>query len=287
MSSNIDKLIKNLGSSGTSSGIDFKKYIPLGSSRYNWKLILKNTLIVLFVLFIILILIHFLVTPIFKLKMGGKGFISLPVKSEGYILWDNNQSDTLLVSGTPLESISNNYTISMDVNIEKPNDITNKYRLLFARVVNSSYISAEDPQTIQEQLGDFNLAIYSEKGTNDIYVTIMDTSHSIKTVVIKNTPVREPFRLVTVIADTYMDVYMNGYLSGSTTFDKPPYSPANNLIGPSSTSIRVKKLIIFNRALNPAEAKDIQPSISKFDMNTSIAESSTCTSLSSANVPPY
>jgi hypothetical protein len=284
MSSNIDKLIKNLGSSGASSGIDIKKYISFDSSS-NWKLILKNILIFTLILFIILVLIHYLVTPIFKVKMGGKGIISLPVKSEGYVLWDNIPSDSLVANGTPLESIYNNYTISMDINIEQPNDITNKYRLLFARVANSSYVSAADPQTIQEQLGDFNLAIYSEKGTNDIYVTIMDTSHSIKTVVIKNTPVREPFRLVAVIADSYMDVYINGYLSGSTTFDKPPYSSANNLVGPSSTSIKVKKLIIFDRALNPAEAKDIQPSISKFDMNTSIGESTTCSSLPSANVP--
>jgi hypothetical protein len=273
MSSNINKLIKNLGNSGTSSGIS----MPFSIS-YNWKLILKNTFIVLFVVLIILVLIHFLVTPIFKIKMGGKGFISLPTKSEGYLLWDNTPSDSLLVNGTPLESVSNNYTISMDVNIEKPNDISNKYRLLFARVVNSAYTSAADPQTIQEQLGDFNLAIYSEKGTNDVYVTVMDSTHSTKTVVIKNTPVREPFRLVTVIADSYMDVYINGYLSGSTTFDKPPFNPANNLLGPSSTSIKVKKLVIFNRALNPAEAKDIQPNISKFDMDTSITDSATCSS---------
>jgi hypothetical protein len=271
---NVDKFLKNLGQSKPS--INSSKSFAGQPSN---KLVLFA--MVLIGIAIILVLIHFLVYPIFKTKMGSKGFIPLPTTPEGYLLWDDKVPDSLPITGTPIENKSADYTISLDAYIEIPNDITNKYRTLFTRQQSSSpNTTIDNPTTIKDQIGNYNLAVYLEKGTNDLYVSVMDTNLSVKTIKIKNTPVREPFRLVVVLSDMYMDTYINGALSGSVTFSTPPYAGANILLGPSVSSIKVKRVKIFDKALQPAEAKDIRPGLSEFTPTGDIPNSSSCPTLS-------
>ncbi len=269
---NINKFLKNIGSTVTTA-----TQTPVVTS---W----SNTFIyigfILLAILVILILIHFLVTPIFKTKMGSKGVIPLPTTPEGELLWDENTPDSLPTSGTSIESMFANYTISMDIYIEKPADITNLYRTVFTRqVASAKTTSVSNANTIQEQIGDYNLAVYMEKGTNDLYMSVMTTNKAVKTIKLKNTPVREPFRLVAVLSDTYMDAYINGHLAGSVTFPEPPLTGANIIFGPSISSIKVKRVKVFNRTLEPAEAKDIRPGIANFVPTGDIPDSSTCSVL--------
>lgn len=272
-STNINKFLKNLktDSSISSSSITSSSL----SSGWTGKLIYIG--FILLAIAVILVLIHYLVTPIFKTRMGSKGIIPLPTTPEGTFLWDENAPDSLPTTGTPIESMAANYTVSMDIYIEKPSDITNSYRTVFTRqVASAKTTAAANPTTIQEQVGDYNLAVYAEKGTNDIYVSSLSINKTPKTIKIKNTPVREPFRLVVVLTDTYMDAYINGHLSGSVTFSDPPLTGANVLFGPSMASIKVKRVKVFNRGLSPAEAKDIRPGLAAFVPTGDIPDSSTC-----------
>jgi hypothetical protein len=272
---NINKFLKNIGSAATTTT---QTAVSTGWSN---KLIYIG--FILLVIAVILVLIHFLVTPIFKTKMGSKGIIPLPTTPEGELLWDENAPDSLPTSGTPIESLSANYTVSMDIYIEKPADITNSYRTVFTRQVGSAKTtSLSTHNTIQEQIGDYNLAVYLEKGTNDLYISVMTTNKTVKTVKLKNTAVREPFRLVAVISDTYMDAYIGGHLAGSVTFPEPPLTGANVIFGPSMSSIKVKRVKVFDRALVPAEAKDIRPGMATFVPTGDIPDSSTCSSMPTA-----
>jgi hypothetical protein len=273
-STNINKFLRNIKPDSVVSAT---------SSKWSGKF--TYVIFAIFAILLILVLIHLLVTPIFKTKMGSKGIIPLPTTPEGTLLWDENAPDSLPTTGTPMESISANYTVSMDIYIEKPNDITGLYRTVFSRQVSSAKATtAANPTTIQDQIGDYNLMVYAEKGTNDLYVTCMSQSKTIKTIKLKNTPVREPFRLVVVLSDTYMDAYINGYLTGSVTFSDPPLTGANIIFGPSMASIKVKRVKAFERALEPAEAKDIRPGIAKFVATGDIPDSSTCSTFPNANV---
>jgi hypothetical protein len=276
-STNINKFLRNIKSDSVASN---------ASLVYNkWSSKFIYVAFAIFAILLILVLIHFLVTPIFKTKMGSKGMIPLPTTPEGTLLWDENAPDSLPTTGTLIESIAANYTVSMDIYIEKPNDITNSYRTVFTRQVSSAKTTATaNPTTIQEQIGDYNLAIYMEKGTNDLYVASMSESKTTKTIKLKNAPVREPFRLVVVLSDTYMDAYINGYLTGSVTFSDVPLTGANVIIGPSMSSIKVKRVKLFDRALEPAEAKDIRPGLAKFIATGDIPDSSTCSTFPLANV---
>lgn len=271
-STNINKFLKNLKlDSGTTSST---------SSVYSsgeWSNKLLFIAFSIFAILIILVLIHYLVTPIFKTKMGSKGIIPLPTTPEGTFLWDEKAPDFLKTDKTPIHAIASNYTISMDVYIEKPNDITNLYRTLLVRQVSSNKdLSEANPDNIGQQIGDYNLAIYLEKGTNKLYISCMSVEKAIKTITIKNAPVREAFRLVVVLSDNYMDAYMNGHLVGSVTFSHNPLSGANYIFSPSMSSVKVKRVKVFDRALEPAEAKDIRPGLATFVPTGDIPDSTTC-----------
>lgn len=276
---NINKFLRNLGAPSATSST------PSLSFGEGWQSKLIYVGFLLLAITIILVLIHYLITPIFKTKMGSKGIIPLPTTPEGVFLWDDNAPDSLPVTGTPIESISANYTVSMDIYIEKPADITNSYRTVFSRQVGSAKTMAvANPNTIQDQIGDYNLAVYIEKGTNDLYVSVMTTNKTVKTIKLKNTPVREAFRLVVVLSDTYMDAYIGGYLTGSVTFSDMPLVGANVIFGPSMSSIKVKRVKVFERTLEPAEAKDIRPGLAEFVPTGDIPDSSTCSTLPAATV---
>jgi hypothetical protein len=281
---NINKFLRNLKNSNsvditTSATSSMSMLGGIASNKLIYIAFLLLTII------IILILIHFLVTPIFKTKLGSKGIIPLPITPEGTLLWDENAPDSLPTTDTPIESIAANYSVSMDIYIEKPNDITNSYRTVFTRQVASAKNTVtSNPATIQEQIGDYNLAVYIEKGTNDLYASIMTQNKTIKTIKLKNTLVREPFRLVVVLSDTYMDLYVNGHLAGSVTFSDVPLTGANVIFGPSMTSIKVKRVKVFDKTLEPAETKDIRPGLAKFIPSGDIPDSSTCSTFPSTMV---
>jgi hypothetical protein len=121
-----------------------------------------------------------------------------------------------------------------------------------------------------------------------LHAAVLNTKKSIKEVVIKNVPVREPFRLVLVVADAYFDVYINGRLAGSNTFTDGLNTSAAQIIGPNNDSVKAKNLILFNRSLTPAEAKDIRPGLAEFTI-AAISNSTTCptSTVTQHFVPPH
>ena len=277
---NINKLLKSFNI-GSTSGSGFSMPSLGNTSGFRSKLLFIGSFIL--ALLIVIILIHFLVTPVFKTKMGSTGIIPLPLQTEGSQYWI--KEPTLLpVAGTPLESKLTGYTASVDILLERPSVVTNKHRLIAVRKNGVSLGTGGDNKTIQQELGNFNFVIYFDQTKNDVHVAVLNEQNSIKEVVIKNAPVREPFRLVLVIADSYFDVYMNGRLAGTNTYTGILNSSSNNIIGPDDTSVKVKNLILFNRALTPAEARDIRPGIAKFDMGA-ISDSNTCSTFTESFVP--
>ena len=208
--------------------------------------------------------------------MGSKGIIPLPVQSEGSQYWIKDPTPLPLVD-TPLDNKITDYTLSLDLLLEKPAAISNKYRIIAVRKTGDLVINtnAGPNVSIQQQIGDFNFVIYLDDAKNDLHAAVLNTKNSIKEVVIKNVPVREPFRLVLVVADAYFDVYINGRLAGSNTFTDGLNTSAAQIIGPNNDSVKAKNLILFNRSLSPAEAKDIRPGIAEFTIS-GLSNSTTC-----------
>lgn len=299
MSSNIDALIRQLN-----KGVDAISVKP--TTRFDFGLpsfavpslpslgsigpLLRYIMLIALVVLVVLILVHFLVTPVFKTKMGGPGIVSLPTSQNSLVLWKKEPTPTP-VTGTLIEGISYNYTIGLDVFIDNPNEVTDKYKLVFMRGTGAAAntTGAPHPATIADQLGDqFSLAAYLDKGKNDLLITVLTTQKDIKTVVIKNVPVHEAFRVVMVVTDTYMDVYYNNRLAGSVTYSDAPSTNAIVLSGPSTPSILVKNLIIFDRPLTPAEAKEISPGLADFPVASAapISPTGTCSTQPSFFAPP-
>ena len=281
---NINNLLKSFGANsslGSSSGLGFSMPSIGNTSGFKSKLLFIGSFVL--ALLVVLILLHFFVTPIFKTKMGSTGIIPLPVQTEGSQYWIKD-STPLDLAETPLADKLTGYTVSVDILLEKPAVVTDKYRLIAVRKNGEGVVTGGDNKTIQEELGDFNFAIYFDETKNDVHVALLNDSNSIKEVVIKNAPVREPFRLVLVVADSYFDVYLNGRLAGTNTYTGILNSSAQKIIGPNDTSVKAKNLILFNRALTPGEAKDIRPGIAKFDI-AAIPDSNICSTFTESFVP--
>jgi hypothetical protein len=280
MADNINKFLRNIKASNSSPVVS--SFSGMGTNKWVF------AVAVIFMILLILILIHFLVTPVFKTKMGSKGMIPLPTSPEGEFLWINDLSGaSQTTAGTIIEGKSNNYSISMDILIEKANgSSTSSFRNIFA-IEDSATDGSGNATTINEQIGLFNLAIYLDKTRNDLFVSALDTDKSIKSIKIKNVPIRQPFRLVATIGDKYMDTYIDGYLAGSVTFSSALHTGSATITGPSSDCpyIRVKQVKAFDRALHPAEAKDIKPGMAKFNLSEIPADSTSCAAENFVNVP--
>jgi hypothetical protein len=282
---NLNKFLKNTKSSSSyTSSNSYSGSSSIQGSRWVYMAAVVGIIAVL------LVLIHFLVTPIFKTKMGSKGFIPLPTSSEGVFLWRESPTEPGAITEVSGALITHtNYSVAMDILVESINTAeTNVYLPIFtiqATITDDISSSTIPIDNIKAQLQDFNLAVYLEKGKNDLFVSILSGSaQHIKTVRIKNIPLREAFRLVIVVTNFNMDVYMNGYLSGSVVYSDDPITGQKYIYGPSLTSnVKVKNVRAFSRELKPAEVKDLRIGIAKFEIDPYAANSTTCSANVSGN----
>ena len=268
---NLNALLKQFSTPGDSQ---------MMATGFNWKATGFYILTLLLALIIVLILVHLFITPIFKTKIGSKGYISLPTQQEGYLTWESYSQDIMDMSITPIAGQSTNYSVAMDILIDNPVDTSKKYRTLFVYAKSLAAPSSVEFATgIRKQIDKFNLAIYIDKDNNDLCISVMDKNNNPKHIQIKNATVREVFRLAVVVTDTYMDAYIDGRLAGTITYPMPPSADdARYIFAPSSSTIKARNLLIFNRALVPAEVKDIRTGYAKFDISK-IADSVTCSSV--------
>lgn len=246
-------------------------------SKLNLQAILIYIIVIIIIVFIFLLLIDRYVTPIFKFKAGGPGFIPVPRMDDGTLLWKSDSpriEDKSVIANMPF-----NYTLSLDILIQNPAVFSSGPRILFWRgppILGS-------PQQILP--GEYNIAMYLSKDTNDLTISVMNSSTDMASskvnVVIANVPTLKPFRIAVVLMDRLFEVYMNGRLAITKPLLSPPRSSYQFFNPPPHTTsmvASVRNLHVWSRPLNPAEIRDIQPALSDFkniDLTTSSCYSPT------------
>ncbi len=194
----------------------------------NWKKIGMIFLIVFLVLILALIIVHYTITPIFKLKQGAPGYVPVPgmVKNDGYLYWKSPIHDDLQESTTILKGDKGDMavTFQMDILLSNINFNLNNDTI---RPVFMRYSLATDPNSGSN----YSVGAFLEPHVNDLLIQVRTQNRDVEVVRVRNVPGKQPFRIGIVLAINYFEVYYNGRLVGTRNLKNPPLQSVGYLFG--------------------------------------------------------
>jgi hypothetical protein len=250
-----------------------------GVSRYLWPVVT-----VLFVLVLILLVVHYTVTPIFTFSFGDKGFIPLASTNDGQLVWTKSPV-AADVSANVLRILPNSFTVQMDIFVESERTVNNYDRVLFYRSLRP--VTPNNTNTLMKQYEDTNLIVRLLAETNDLVVsavTVQDpnnqeTATLESTPTILNVPIRQPFRVTIVLMPQVLEVYMNGKLYGTKTFRYGLKATPTYFFGPPDlyrSSVRIMNVQYWDRPLNSREVKAAGPALPDVSLFDPLPAPGTC-----------
>ncbi len=287
MASNTNAAIRDKFAAMAEGIIKSKQFVKgLGTSSTpsdpgSWKGLAMKIGIAVLIVFIVAIVIHYTVTPIFKLRPGNKGMVSLvPLIPDATheVLWTKPSDVALLkddktLLGGQSSAMATNYSISVDLLITDPFVSVGQNRVILFRSESTEPKPGNPTDPIQVQLPRFNFALYLDPKTNDLTASIMTSAMTVESVVFSNVPVGAPFRISLVIADGYLEGYYNGEIMNTRTFKDPPLPSLGNIVpmqGPVKQLGGILNLQIWNRIVQPGEMREAYPALAKrSDFDTS------------------
>jgi hypothetical protein len=263
MATRAEELAKILGSSPR---VLRNTYSNSGGS---WSDYIWPSLSVLFVLFLILLVVHYTITPIFTFSIGDQGYIRLADTSDGQLVWTKGPV-TADLSANVLRILPNSFTVQMDVFVETTTVLSSNDRVLFYRSMRP--VTPDMSKTLMEQYPDTNLIVRLLPDTNDLVVsaiTLQDPGNPMtatleSTPTILNVPIRQPFRITILLLPQVLEVYLNGRLFGTKTFRYTLKSTPAYFFGPPDTfrtSVRIMNVQYWDRGLTSVEARKAPPAL--------------------------
>jgi len=295
--STAEEILKGIGSYARSAAYTASSYASSYSSRYltsengNYTLsVLFYIVLYSFILFLILVIVHFSITPVFKFTPGAKGLVGVPSSTDDIVYW-NKKSQPSEIVPTVNDSISTyefvkNFSFSVDIFLRKITDADiNKRILLYLAyeapplgentnlLVNTDFAPvAGVEQTTQAVLVKKSYMGMYLTETNDLIVTFVSGGTPYSTRPIKNIPFYTPFRITVVVEDKSFSVFINGQqafqriVPGVLTFSRPAQTPPSSKLlkfypPPFGPPIYVQNLHLWPRAISYKEVQRAQPAL--------------------------
>ena len=202
-----------------------------------------------FILFLVLLVIHFTITPVFRFMPGSKGFIPVTAFNDSGVYWNSKQPPAPLskapIDGDSLSSYPflNNFSFSVDLFIRKLTDTNATNRIILMKAPNSgpsnSKISgtlsdsdlnalcanhssttntisdlSQSSTKISELINKVSMIMYLTE-VNDLVVSFFSPNKSgilttYSSKPIQNIPLYEPFRISVVVEERLFTLYLNG-----------------------------------------------------------------------------
>ncbi len=182
---------------------------------FDIKKIMMGIAAVTIITILILIVIHYTVTPIFKIKNDGTGIIPVPgtTKSDGELYWTEGPAHGYLdeAKETILQTPTN-FTMQMDIYIDDVNAGRNN------KLQNRPIFVRYNPAGTLKDPVDYSLGVFMDSNVNDILVIVRTVKQNSQMIKIKNILPKTVTRLGITVGDNYFEVYRNGELVGSRTF---------------------------------------------------------------------
>lgn len=229
-----------------------------------------------FVIFLILLVIHYNYTPIFPFLQPQQSSSSSEeiIRSDTRIL-NSEEKAAPEKNGTHLEfnKISNfkyeKFTICFDVFLNGQHKTTVPPRVLMYFHNNPINIVAPDSLTEDNLLRTFtntNFLVYAEPIQNDLIVAVVtkkDTTRILEVAaVLKNIPINDPFQVTLVVGTTFIEVYKNKHLiktyryketlDTASTVNTKLYSPVDSIVG---DTIKIANVQYFDAAIRSDQVR--------------------------------
>ncbi len=247
-----------------SSTAEYYASITNVATSSSWGMIAGYVLAVILTLLAILLLINYTVTPIFQLYPGGPGYIPVPGGDNGQLVWPQGSvvPAPLKNKDTKVANLSFNWSFALDIMITNPIVNITSPRILFYR---GDASSNNNGSTIIGRLKQYNVAIALAPDTTDLIVSVMNSSNNMENIVLTNAPVQTPFRIGVVIMSQAMEVYFNGRLYKTRTFDAPPSTfTGTDFYPPQGTDagmFKVANLHIWNSVITASQMRYATPAL--------------------------
>ena len=220
-------------------------------------------LAVLIILLVIVLFVHFFITPIFRFHVGDvKGIITIPGFDDGVLFWTNSNVGQIKSIDLPIPQLSFGYSMILDIFIENPMQFSTRPRILFTR--GATIRETPNSNTLLGLLENYNLAIALLPDTNDMIVSVLNKDNNMENVIIPNVPVQEPFRIGVVVMEHALEVYLNGYLMKTRKFLATPKDVKGDIFpasGIQTNLVKLRTLKIWPRVISTGEMRESQPAL--------------------------
>ena len=217
-----------------------------------------------FVAFLILMLVHFSIVPIFQFIPGGKGIIPISTVNDYAVYWNTgiqptpseNAPDANILTD-PLRNYPflTLYTYSVDIYLTDLSTSTAKDRLIFYKAGSPLNLSTLGT-SIQDYAATHNVSMIGYlSDTNDLLITYYSGASATRfsSVPIRNVPLYTPFRISVVFDTNLFTVYLNGVQVSQTPVTSISLNagdtPNQTFRANPSSCCYVQTLILWNRAL--------------------------------------
>ena len=196
-------------------------YVGTSSAATYTISLLYYIVLFIFVAFLLAVLIHFTITPIFRFKPGDKGLITIPAASDRWLYWNDKAQPRPLRLAPPegdkggMYPFENNFTVSIDLLVRRLAQTTQKNRLVLVkanRFKPDDWLNAAPTDDIQAYMSTkASMIVYFDEN-NDLNVCayIGQTGTPANSKPLKNIPLYKPFRLTIVVEERLFTVYLDG-----------------------------------------------------------------------------
>ena len=291
-------VVRSAASSATSYASSYaSSYATAENGSYTLN-VLFYLVLYAFILFLVLVVVHFTITPIFRFTPGAKGLIGLPAASDDKVYW-NTKVQPAALAYAPLDndtlgsySFTNNFSFSTDLYVRRMTDTTATSRvILYKTFKNGPQVTPAPPTAIADPLAtgptaEQDLATYmSTKAsmymyltqTNDLVVTFFSGPNGtpFSTREIKNIPLYTPFRITVVVQDKTFTVYINAQqafqrtvptaltlnTSGGLDTGSQRFFPPPSWADQPTKTVFLQNFHLWPRAVSYPEVQQAQPAL--------------------------
>ena len=250
----------------TSSVRNMPSFVPSSFGEGEFSSMLFSFAMSLLIIFLVLLIIHFSITPIFSFTAGDGGVIPLANTTDGELVW-TKQPPAADISANIVRTLPYGFSIQQDVYIDNELSLSNRKRIFLYRSTQPIVVDPAQPEDLIQQYPDSNLFMYLSPNTNDLVVTAItqqknnDKKYESAPTIL-NVPTKQVIRITLVFLPEMMEVYVNGKLHGTKTFRNYPI-PTNTPFFSSPDafrgSVRVMNFKYWDRPISAVEVSKSGP----------------------------
>lgn len=197
----------------------FSSYYSVGGQTFAVLFYLSLTA---FIVFLLLVFIHYTMYPILSFSPNDGGIIPIPTISDRELSYSKAPA-AFDVSANFVNLPGSNYTLGADIYLTGDFMLANIPRVVLYRAI-KPVTTGGTGSTLLTTYPETNFIVWLDSVKNDLYISIITqknggNNHIQTSEPIENVPVRKVFRLAVVFTPNFVEIYINGKMERSMVID--------------------------------------------------------------------